>query len=69
MAQRKFPQPKRQAALIKGEPIKAHLVVSRILDANQHYRKISVSNRYKRDKQSHYEPKHQQPCCLYLVVS
>ncbi len=29
-------QPKRQAALIKGEAIKARLVVSRILDANQH---------------------------------
>jgi hypothetical protein len=28
-------QPKRQAALIKGDPIKARLVVSRILDANQ----------------------------------
>ena len=27
-------QPKRQAALIKGEPIAAHLVVSRITDAN-----------------------------------
>jgi IS4 transposase len=27
-------QPKRQAALIKGEPIVAHLVVSRITDAN-----------------------------------
>jgi len=29
-------QPKRQTALIKGEPIKARLIVSRILDANQH---------------------------------
>ena len=29
-------QPKRQKALIKGEPIKARLIVSRILDANQH---------------------------------
>ena len=28
-------QPKRQAALLKGEPIKARLIVSRILDANQ----------------------------------
>lgn len=27
-------QPKRQAALIKGDPIAAHLVVSRLLDAN-----------------------------------
>jgi hypothetical protein len=29
-------QPKRQKTLIKGEPIKARLVVSRILDADQH---------------------------------
>lgn len=29
-------QPKRQAALIKGDPLNARLVVSRILDANQH---------------------------------
>ena len=29
-------QPKRQKTLIKGEPIKARLIVSRILDANQH---------------------------------
>jgi hypothetical protein len=29
-------QPKRQAAFIKGDPIKARLIVSRILDTNQH---------------------------------